>query len=140
MSDAEVGLAAGDGLGATQDLMREVIIPSLGLTPPFEDGTHVALRSAEIVVTTDLYTVDPVEFPGGDIGRLAACGVVNDLLSSGAAADGVTVGLLLAPDLPRSLLSRLLISFREVLDAEGARVWAGDTKVVQRLPHGSRSR
>ncbi|WP_433598968.1 HypE family hydrogenase expression/formation protein [Nocardia sp. CA-135953] len=124
-----VGIGAGDGLGATADLLTTLIFPALGIEELSEDGTRIAVDFDEQVVTTDMYTVDPLEFSGGDIGRLAVCGAVNDLAASGARARFLTVGLLISASLGRDVLFRVLTSFGQEAEASGCTVLCGDTKV-----------
>lgn len=128
--DDLVGLASGDGLGAATELLESIVYPCLRVSGGQDDGAWTAgPRGAWQVVTTDLFVVDPVEFPGGNIGKLAAAGCVNDLLASGARTRAVTVGLYLSAYLSRALLARMLDAFRAELDRAGAEVVCGDTKV-----------
>ncbi|MFE4750223.1 hydrogenase expression/formation protein HypE [Streptomyces mirabilis] len=126
-----VGEAPGDGLGAMADLLRDTVFPALGVVEEAEDGVHVELSGSRQVLTTDVFTVDPLEFPGGDIGRLAVCGVINDLAASGARARFLTVGLLLSASLDRRVLLRVLRSLGAEADRAGCRVVCGDTKIHQ---------
>jgi hydrogenase expression/formation protein HypE len=124
-----IGLAAGDGLGASSALIRDVVRPILKLHSKLEDGARVDLAGASMVVTTDLYSVDPLHFPGGDIGLLAACGAINDLAASGARIRHCTLGIYASAQLPVSTLEHCLESFAQLVLAEGAVVICGDTKV-----------
>jgi hydrogenase expression/formation protein HypE len=125
-----VGLASGDGLGAATELLESVIYPRLRVSGGQDDGAWTpTLAGAWQVVTTDLFAVDPIEFPGGNIGKLAAAGCINDLLASGARARTLTVGLYLSAYLQRNVLGRMLDTFRTELDRAGAEVVCGDTKV-----------
>ncbi len=126
-----VGIAAGDGLGAMTKLLHEVVFPALRVSGGSEDGVRVMLASREQVLTTDVFSVDPLEFPGGDIGRLAVCGVVNDLAASGARADLLTVGLFISASLATATLDRVLRSLGAEAAQAGCTVVCGDTKVHQ---------
>ncbi|MBK5911114.1 hydrogenase expression/formation protein HypE [Rhodothalassium salexigens] len=85
-----------------------------------------------MMIATDGVTVQPLVFPGGDLGRLAAHGTVNDLSVAGAVPHWLTLGLILEEGLPVATLRRLVTSFGQAVEAAGARVLAGDTKVVPR--------
>lgn len=124
-----IGLAAGDGLGDSSTMLTEILAPVLRLPTKLEDGHRLDIDAGPIVVTTDVFSVDPIVFPGGDIGRLAACGAVNDLAASGARLSSCTLGIYASAELERAVLERCLRSFADVVIAEGGQVVAGDTKV-----------
>jgi hydrogenase expression/formation protein HypE len=115
-------------------VLDRVILPALGEAAPrtLDDSAVVELSGGRIAFTTDSYVVRPLEFPGGDIGRLAICGTVNDLAMIGAEPVALSLGCILEEGLPLEILSRILGSAREA--AREARVYlaAGDTKVVER--------
>lgn len=83
-----------------------------------------------IAVTTDSFVVEPLTFPGGDIGKLAVCGTVNDLLMSGAVPKYLTCGFILEEGLEIEMLDRIVLSMKRAADEAGVCVVAGDTKVV----------
>ncbi|MFD6194321.1 hydrogenase expression/formation protein HypE [Streptomyces sp. NPDC060275] len=126
-----VGDAPGDGLGAMGELLREIVFPALRVTGEAEDAATVDVSGLKQALTTDVFSVDPLIFPGGDIGQLAVCGVINDLAASGARAEFLTVGLLMSASLDRGVLSRVLTSFGDQAADAGCRVVCGDTKVHQ---------
>ncbi|MDV7389931.1 AIR synthase related protein, partial [Arthrospira platensis SPKY1] len=80
-------LSHGGGGGRTKQLLRDVILPALGYdgSEKLDDAAYVETAGREVAVTTDSYVVRPLFFPGGDIGRLAVSGTVNDLAMQGAA-------------------------------------------------------
>jgi hydrogenase expression/formation protein HypE len=125
----KLGLSAGDGLGESSALLSELLAPILSLPAKLEDGHRVQTPSDEITVTTDVYSVNPILFPGGDIGSLAACGAINDLAASGARMDYCTLGIYASADLDGAVFERCLRSFAEHIGREGANIVAGDTKV-----------
>jgi hydrogenase expression/formation protein HypE len=84
----------------------------------------------EIVVTADGHTVDPVIFPGGDLGKLAACGTINDLIMMGSRPVALTSVLLIEEGTDFALLDRILTSFGNQTHAANVAVLAGDTKVM----------
>jgi len=94
-----------------------------------------ALPGAErLAFTTDSFVVTPLFFPGGDVGRLAVCGTVNDLAMSGATALYLSLSLIIEEGLPLADLTRVVTSTREAALEAGVCVVTGDTKVV---PHGA---
>ncbi len=97
-----------------------------------DDGAVVDLPPGQVVITTDNHVVKPIFFPGGDIGKLAACGTVNDLAVMGARPVALTMGLLLEEGFPLSDLERVLVSAAGVLADLGVPLVAGDTKVMGR--------
>ncbi|WP_433320272.1 HypE family hydrogenase expression/formation protein [Micromonospora chersina] len=127
--DDQLGLAAGDGLGASSALIDTLIAPLLSLPDVREDGFRLTQRTEPRVITSDVFSVDPLVFPGGDIGLLAATGACNDLLASGARITEVALGIFAAASLERSTLQRCLKSFAAPLSELGASVVCGDTKV-----------
>ncbi len=135
--DNLVGVAAGDGLASMHELLEAIILPALRAPADGEDGYWVpAIVGKHFVLTTDGYTVDPIEFPGGDIGRLAFCGAGNDLLASGAKLQQLTVSLFLSPHMTRDQLQRVLSSLGDLATAHGVHVVCGDTKVLPELKAG----
>ena len=85
-----------------------------------------------IAFTTDSYVVDPIFFPGGDIGKLAINGTVNDLAMSGARPLYLSAGFILEEGFPIEDLKRILASMRDAAAEAGVAVVTGDTKVVQK--------
>lgn len=127
----DVTLEVGDGLAAMAGLLEELVVPALRARPQGEDSEWLARpRSDWDVVTSDLFTVDPLIFPGGDIGRLAACGAINDLVAGGAVPKAFAVGLLMSASLSRATLKTVLTSLGDVARAYGVEVVCGDTKVL----------
>jgi len=132
--DDEVVLVAHGGGGLmTRQLLREICLPILAnpLLEPLDDAACLALDGLELAMTTDSYVVDPIFFPGGDIGKLAACGTINDLAMQGAEPRFLSLGLILEEGLPLGDLRRAIRSIAEVADSVGVRVVTGDTKVVE---------
>lgn len=134
MEDTHIGLAHGNGGRLMRALIEEVFARHLA-DPALDTGADavaVALPEGEIVVTTDGFTVQPLSFPGGDIGALAVHGTVNDLAVSGARPLYLTLAVLIEEGLEIALLERIVASLAEAARAAGVRVVAGDTKVVPR--------
>lgn len=97
-----------------------------------DDGAVVTIGEESIAFSTDLYTVDPLFFPGGDIGRLSICGTVNDLSMCGATPRYLSVGFIIEEGFPISDLKRILASIKQSAEEAGVLIVTGDTKVVQR--------
>jgi len=127
-------LGHGSGGRLSRDLLERVILPALGEAAPrsLDDAAIVELAGGRAAFTTDSYVVRPLEFPGGDIGRLAVCGTVNDLAMIGAAPVALSFGCIIEEGLPLETLSRILGSAREAACEAGVYLAAGDTKVVER--------
>ncbi len=119
-------------------LLADVVLPRLAGRPSgriplsaADDGATLDLpRDGEIVFTTDSHVIKPVFFPGGDIGRLAACGTLNDLAVMGARPLVLSLAAILEEGFAIADLERLLDSFAAVIDSVGVSVACGDTKVM----------
>lgn len=127
--DTVVGLDTGDGLGASAEFLREFLSPILKLPKDLEDGYRFTNDCKEQVVTADVFSVDPIIFPGGNIGGIAAAGVINDLLASGARVRQVSLGIYASAKLARSVLADCLDTFVQEITSQGGAVVCGDTKV-----------
>jgi len=99
---------------------------------PLDDAALLGRMKGEIAFTTDSFVVEPLFFPGGDIGRLAVCGTVNDLSVMGARPRALSCALVIEEGFPVADLEKILESMRSVLDETGVPVVTGDTKVVER--------
>jgi len=134
MVDTEhIQLAHGGGGQLTAELIERVILPALGGQEPgrLTDSAVLALGE-NVAFTTDSYVVQPLEFPGGDIGKLAVCGTINDLAVAGAVPKALSVAMVIQEGLEISLLRRILVSAGLAARDAGAAVVTGDTKVVGR--------
>ncbi|WP_018871661.1 hydrogenase expression/formation protein HypE [Thioalkalivibrio sp. ALJ16] len=132
MTTEVVRLAHGGGGRLQAKLLDEVILPALG-TPArgAPDAAVLDAPDGRLAMTTDSFVVRPLFFPGGDIGRLAVHGTVNDLAMAGARPLWLALGLILEEGLPLEDLRRILASVRAAAEECGVRVVAGDTKVVE---------
>jgi hydrogenase expression/formation protein HypE len=133
MNDSVIRLANGSGAGL-QELLGEIVLPALlpdghGI---LEDAAIIDDLYEKIAFTSDSFVVWPLEFRGGDIGKLAACGTINDLAMMGALARYMSVSLILEEGLEKDLLSRILRSLREACEESGVSIVCGDTKVVDK--------
>ena len=129
-----VSLDHGSGGRASHELVEKVFLPKLGnvLLDTLEDSTVFEIHASKLAVSTDSYTVDPIFFPGGDIGSLAIHGTVNDVTMRGADPLYLTVGFILEEGFPIRDLERILTSMSEAAKTAGVQIVAGDTKVVDR--------
>jgi hydrogenase expression/formation protein HypE len=133
--DTHVSLAHGNGGRLMRELIDEVF--ARVLNNPYLDTTSDAVSlptpiGQELVVTTDGFTVKPLEFPGGNIGSLAVHGTVNDLAVVGALPRFMTLSVFVEEGLDIAVLRRVVKSLAEAACACGVSVVAGDTKVVGR--------
>jgi len=128
---SRISLELGSGGRLKRDFIAGRIVPSFGdpLLRELGDAAHLP---GGIALTTDSYVVDPLFFPGGDIGRLAVNGTVNDLVVAGAEPRFLSLGLILEEGLETDVLDRVLRSLRGAARAAGVRIVTGDTKVVRR--------
>jgi hydrogenase expression/formation protein HypE len=133
--DGQIVLGHGSGGKMSHDLIGRLFLP------PFDNPTLAAGDDAGVVqmsgdgrvaISTDSHVVWPLFFPGGDIGRLAVCGTVNDLCMMGAVPHYLTAGFILEEGLAVSVLARVVESMRVAAAEAGVHIVAGDTKVVQR--------
>jgi len=133
VADGFVTIAHGGGGTRMQDLLRDMIFPALGgsLTAA-EDAACLDIPAGRVAMTTDSFVVKPLFFSGGDIGKLAVCGTVNDLAMVGAKPLYLTLGFILEEGLSFDVLEKVLASIATTAASAGVRVVAGDTKVVER--------
>ena len=129
-----VVLAHGGGGQLTGELIEEIIRPRLSnvILSEFDDAGVFGVDGGRMAFSTDSYVVQPIEFPGGDIGRLAVSGTVNDLAVFGAEPRYLSIGLILEEGLELSLLRRVVDSIAAAAAEAGVVVITGDTKVVAR--------
>jgi len=125
----------GSGGLASQELISSLFLKHLGNTvlSALEDSAVMDNQPGRLAFTTDSYVVDPIFFPGGDIGTLAVHGTINDLAMRGAKPLCLSLALILEEGLPLADLEQIIISIRDASLASGVPIVTGDTKVV---PHG----
>jgi len=128
-------LGHGSGGKLMHDLIARTFLPAFD-NPLLRAGDDAAVfrlsACSRLALSTDSHVVYPLFFPGGDIGRLAVCGTVNDVAMLGAKPLYLTAGFILEEGLELDVLRRVLASMREAADEAGVQIVAGDTKVVQR--------
>jgi hydrogenase expression/formation protein HypE len=135
----QITLAQGNGGGAMQTLIADVFINAFDnpLLATGEDQARLPLSELtaagdRLAFTTDSYVVDPLFFPGGDIGKLAVCGTANDLAVSGATPRWLSCGFILEEGLPLETLKTVVRSMADTARNAGIQIITGDTKVVPR--------
>ena len=127
-------LGHGSGGTLSRDLLNRLFLPELGKAAPraLDDSAVVTIDGQRYALTTDSHVVSPLFFPGGDIGRLAICGTVNDLAMIGATPVALTCGFMIEEGLSFEVLQRVMTSIKEAAQEAGVYIAAGDTKVVQK--------
>jgi hydrogenase expression/formation protein HypE len=130
----EIVLAHGSGGRLSQQLLQKMVFPQFGneLTAAQHDGAVFPIGGAQVAFSTDSYVVNPIFFPGGDIGSLAIHGTVNDLAMCGARPLYLAAGFILEEGLPMADFWRIVQSMRAAAAAAGVLLVTGDTKVVDR--------
>ena len=130
----EIRLAHGGGGRFSQQLIEEVFLPVFGndYLNPLNDSAVLDVNASRLAFTTDSFTVDPIFFPGGDIGRLAVCGTVNDLSMVGAHPAYLSVGFIIEEGLLLKDLERIVRSAKDAADEADVKIVTGDTKVVEK--------
>lgn len=129
-----VVLGHGSGGKLSHDLLTRLFLPELGKAAPraLDDSAVLNLEGGRLAVTTDAHVVAPLFFPGGDIGRLAVCGTVNDLAMVGARPLALTSAFIIEEGLSFEVLQRVVQSMQAAAAEAGVFIAAGDTKVVQK--------
>ena len=130
----EIVLAHGSGGKLSHQLMEKMILPQFRneLLDPLHDGAIFSIGGQRVAFSTDSYVVNPIFFPGGDIGKLAVHGTVNDLAMCGARPLYLSVGFILEEGTPMEDFWRVVQSMQEAATAAGVLLATGDTKVVDR--------
>jgi hydrogenase expression/formation protein HypE len=143
LRDEHITLSHGSGGKATHNLIEGVFAPAFSnpLLDPMDDSAILDFKTeaskiqnptSKIAFTTDTYVVSPLFFPGGDIGRLAVHGTINDLAMSGARPLYLSAGFILEEGFPIADLRRIVDSMAAAAREAGVAIVTGDTKVVQR--------
>jgi len=134
MDDTRISLAHGNGGRFMRELIENVFARHFAnpLLDVQADAAVLPPVAGELMMTTDGFTVQPLEFPGGDIGALAVHGTVNDLAVAGARPLYLSLGAIIEEGLDIAQLERIAASIAAAAQAAGVRIVAGDTKVVGR--------
>ena len=135
LDEARIGLAHGNGGRYMRELIQEVFARHLGggvLDTDLDACPLPPLPEGEVVFSTDGFTVQPLEFPGGDIGSLAVHGTTNDLAVAGATPLYLSLNVFIEEGLEVEVLDRIVASLARAAAETGVEVAAGDTKVLRR--------
>jgi hydrogenase expression/formation protein HypE len=134
MDDERISLAHGNGGRFMRELIEEIFARHLGRDEldTQADAVPIALKGGEVLITTDGFTVQPLEFPGGDIGSLAVHGTTNDLAVAGARPLYLTLNAFIEEGFEIAVLDRIIASLARAARESGVRIAAGDTKVLRR--------
>jgi hydrogenase expression/formation protein HypE len=130
----QIVLGHGSGGKLTADLIDKIFLPAFRnpILDQLDDQAVLTIAGARLAFTTDSFVVTPIFFPGGDIGRLAVHGTVNDLAMSGASPMYLSAAFILEEGLPVEDLRRIVESMRAAASEAGVQFVTGDTKVVDR--------
>ncbi len=134
MEDDRISLAHGNGGRFMRELIEEVFAGQLAASDldVQADAVPIDLAGGEVMITTDGFTVQPLEFPGGNIGSLAVHGTTNDLAVAGARPMYLTLNAFIEEGFEMERLVRIVGSLAAAAEAAGVRISAGDTKVLRR--------
>jgi len=134
MGSDTILLAHGGGGSLMRELIEREILPGFSneALDRLDDSAIIEAAGGRLAMTTDSYVVHPLVFPGGDIGKLAVCGTVNDLAVAGARPLYLTLSLVIEEGLPIDALRQVLRSAAETARDAGVQIVTGDTKVVER--------
>ena len=132
--DETIRLVHGNGGRFSHELMEKYIMPHFKneALAKLHDGAQFDVPAGRMAFTTDSYVVTPQFFPGGNIGKLAVCGTVNDLAMNGAKPLHLSCGLILEEGLPVKTLDAVLATMAEMAKKAGVTIVTGDTKVVEK--------
>ncbi|MBN2073123.1 MAG: hydrogenase expression/formation protein HypE [Actinobacteria bacterium] len=127
-----IQLSHGDGGIKTGELIEKTILGHLKnkILEKLEDSAILELNGTKIAFTTDSFVVDPVFFPGGDIGKLSVCGTINDLATTGCRPVALSLSFIMEEGFPLTDFKKILASIKETADESGVNIVTGDTKVV----------
>lgn len=133
-SEKTVKLGHGSGGRLSHELIGSLFLKAFAnpALAPLEDAAEVRAGKERLAFTTDSYVVDPLQFPGGDIGRIAVCGTVNDLSVQGAKPLALSAGFIIEEGFSMALLGRIAASMRQAAREAGVFIVTGDTKVVEK--------
>ena len=127
-------LSHGSGGRASHRLVSELFLPAFSnpVLDQMNDQAILEMDGSRLAYTTDSYVVDPIFFPGGDIGKLAVCGTVNDLAMSGATPLYLSVGFIIEEGLLMDELRLVVDSMKQAAEEANVKIVTGDTKVVNK--------
>ncbi len=127
-----ISLNHGSGGKQTHELIKQVFAGRFGMPEPLTDSAILKEMGKTLVFTTDSYVIDPLFFPGGNIGKLAICGTVNDLAVSGAEPKYIAASFIIEEGFPVNDLVAIADSMADEATNAGVKIVTGDTKVVEK--------
>jgi hydrogenase expression/formation protein HypE len=127
-----ISLNHGSGGRLTHQLIEKVFVKRFGITGPLTDSAILNQVGYCLAYTTDSYVVDPLFFPGGNIGKLAVCGTVNDLAVSGAVPAYIAASVIIEEGFQVDLLETIAGTMADEALKAGVKIVTGDTKVVEK--------
>ncbi len=130
--DKYITLHHGGGGKQMQELIQSLFIKKFGMNEILTDSALLLLKGDRAAFTTDSYIVDPLFFPGGDIGKLAVCGTVNDLAVTGAIPEFISASFIIEEGFPFNDLEIIVDSMADEALNAGVKIVTGDTKVVEK--------
>ena len=128
----KITLSHGSGGRQAQALIRDHFAARFGMNGPMTDSALLSLHQGMVAFTTDSYVIDPLFFPGGNIGKLAVCGTVNDLAVSGAEPKYLSAAFIIEEGFGFDELDAIVASMADEAVVAGVRIVTGDTKVVEK--------
>lgn len=128
----KITLGHGSGGRQAQKLIREHFAARFGMSGPMTDSAILTAPSGTLAFTTDSYVIDPLFFPGGNIGKLAVCGTVNDLAVSGAEPKFLSAAFIIEEGFGMEQLDEIVTTMADEAEKAGVRIVTGDTKVVDK--------
>jgi hydrogenase expression/formation protein HypE len=132
--DKIIQLSHGDGGIKTGELINNLLLGYFGndILNKLEDSAVLNYTGKKIAYTTDSFVVDPIFFPGGDIGKLSICGTVNDLVTTGCIPIALSLAFILEEGFPVSDFKKILSSIKNTINDNDLKIVTGDTKVVEK--------
>jgi len=133
-AERNILLAHGSGGKLSHELVKKLFLPVFDnqILNRLDDRAEIVASGVRLAFTTDSFVVNPPFFEGGDIGKLAVCGTVNDLAMGGAEPLYLSVGFILEEGFPIDLLEQIVVSMKKTSDEAGVKIVCGDTKVVEK--------
>lgn len=133
MTNKQILMAHGSGGKHSNDLISQIFIPAFNLdSNALHDGASFIIGNENLAISTDSYVVKPLIFPGGDIGKLAIYGTINDLAMCGAKPLYLSAGFILEEGLEIDILKKIVASMKEACAKVDVKLITGDTKVIER--------
>jgi hydrogenase expression/formation protein HypE len=134
MEEKKISLAHGAGGRLSQQLISDLFRRNFQnpILDRLEDSAVFKLGNVRVAFTTDSYVVKPLFFPGGDAGKLAVCGTLNDLSVMGSRPLFISCSLIIEEGLPEDILEKIVLSMSKTAESAQVQIVTGDTKVVER--------